>query len=342
MGTVRKIAINGFGRIGRIFLRQALEDTELSVVAVNDLGDLENLRYLFAHDTVYGNFNGDVKIDSSTHALIINGRTITVFQEKDPGKLPWSQLQVDVVVESTGIFDSFEKAKAHVEVAGARHAVITAPAKDDDGIFGKTVLIGINEHELGSVPVTSNASCTTNACASVVRVLAESLGFEAALLNTTHAYTATQSIVDGPVKGSDFRRGRAGAQNMSPSSTGAALALGRVIPEAKGNFDGIAVRVPVQAGSLADITFVSKRSTTAEEVNEILRTAQNEERWRGILKVSDEQLVSSDIIGEPYAAIVDTRSTRVVGGKLVKVLSWYDNEYGYVSTLVKHVKRIPL
>src|SRR3989344_1414292 len=237
MASLRKVAINGFGRIGRIFLRQALKDPELSVVAINDMGDLENLSYLFAHDTVYGKFEGDVKVDPKARALIINGRTIAVFEEKEPGKLPWSQLGVDVVVESTGVFDSFEKAKAHVEVAGARHAVISAPAKDDDGVFGKTVLMGVNEHDLGSVPVTSNASCTTNACAAVIRVLSESLGFESALLNTTHAYTATQSIVDGPVKGSDFRRGRAAAENMAPSSTGAAKAVGRVIPEAKGNFD---------------------------------------------------------------------------------------------------------
>ncbi len=323
-------------------MRQALEDAELSVVAINDLGDLENLAYLFVYDTVYGRFSGDVKTDAANHALIVNGRTIKVLQEKDPTKLPWRELGIDIVIESTGVFDSFEKAKVHVETAGARHAVLTAPAKDDDGVFGKTVLMGINEHELGSVPVTSNASCTTNACASVIWILAESLGIEAALLNTTHAYTATQSIVDGPVRGSDFRRGRAGAQNMAPSSTGAALAVGRVIPEVKGTFDGIAVRVPVACGSLADITFIAKRTTSADEVNEILRGAATDKRWEGILKVSDEQIVSSDIIGEPYAAIVDARSTRVVGGKLVKVLSWYDNEYGYVSTLVKHVKRIPL
>ncbi len=338
----RKIAINGFGRIGRIFLRTALVDPELSVVAVNDLGDLENLAYLFKYDTVYGRFPGDVKTDQGNHTLVVNGRSIKVLQEKDPTKLPWKELAIDVVVESTGAFDSFEKAKVHVETAGARHAVITAPAKDDDGVFGKTILMGVNEHELGSVPVTSNASCTTNACASVIWVLTQSLGMEAALLNTTHAYTATQSLVDSPVKGSDFRRGRAGAQNMGPSSTGAAMAVGRVIPEAKGNFDGIAIRVPVACGSLADITFISKRQTSVEEVNEILRAAQGEERWRGILKVSDEQLVSSDVIGEPYAAIVDAKMTRVVGGKLVKVLSWYDNEFGYVSTLVKHVKKIPL
>lgn len=338
---MKKVAINGFGRIGRIFLRQTLEEKKFEVVAINDLGDLENLAYLFKYDTVYGSFKGEVHADMANHALVVNGVAIAVLQEKDPLKLPWGKLGVDVVVESTGIFDSFEKAKAHTD-AGAKHAVITAPAKDLDGAQCKTVLMGLNELELGKIPVTSNGSCTTNAIAPVMQIMAETLGFEKAILNTTHAYTATQAIVDTPVKGKDMRRGRAGAQNMTPSSTGAALAVGRVVKDAEGLFDGIAVRVPVVAGSLADITFVSKRPTTAEEVNNILRKAAAEKRWEGILKVSDEQLVSADIVGEPYAAIVDALSTRVVGRTLVKVLSWYDNEWGYVSTLVKHVDRIPL
>jgi glyceraldehyde 3-phosphate dehydrogenase len=337
----KKIAINGFGRIGRIFMRQALEHPSFEIVAVNDLGDIQNLAYLFAHDSVYGKFRGTVEADEASHSLVINGTRIAVLQEKDPVALPWKKLGIDVVVESTGAFDSFEKANAHIQ-AGARHAVLSAPAKDGDGPLGRTIIIGVNDHELGSTPVTSNASCTTNAIAAVMRIMADTVGFEKAVLNTTHAYTATQSIVDSPVKGSDFRRGRAGAHNMGPSSTGAALAAGRVIKEAEGLFDGIAVRVPVVAGSIADVTFVAKRPTSSEEVNELLRSAAREARWEGILKVSDDQLVSTDIIGEPYAAIVDARSTRVVGRNLVKILCWYDNEYGYVSTLVKHIDRIPL
>lgn len=335
------IAINGFGRIGRIFLRQALARPDFSVIAINDLGDLDNLAYLFQYDSVYGKYLGDVRVDSPSHSLIIDGKTIRVLQEKDPAKLPWGEMGVEIAVESTGVFDSFEKANAHI-IAGAKHAVLTAPAKDEDGPHGRTVVVGINDIELGKFPVTSNASCTTNSIACVMQIIAETIGFERAVLNTTHAYTATQSIVDSPVKGKDYRRGRAGAGNMSPSSTGAALAVGRVVKDAIGVFDGIAVRVPLIAGSLADVTFVSKRATTAEEVNEILRKASQEKRWEGILKVSDEQIVSADIIGEEYAAIIDAPSTRVSGRTLVKILSWYDNEWGYVSTLVKHIDRIPL
>lgn len=334
-----RVAINGFGRIGRLFLRQALQERNISVVAINDLGDLENLAYLFASDTVYGKFDGTVTTSPAEHALVINKKKIVVLQEKDPARLPWRDLKIDVVIESTGIFDSFEKAKAHV-VAGARHAVISAPAKDSESAVGRTIILGINDGDIKNFSVTSNGSCTTNACAPVIKILSETLGIEKAILNTTHAYTATQSIVDSPVKGSDFRRGRAGAQNVAPSSTGAAIAVGRVVPEVVGKFDGVAVRVPVVAGSLADITFIAKKTTTTETVNELLKTAARNKRWNGTLKVSDEQLVSTDVIGEPYGAIVDARSTKVVDGNLVKVLVWYDNEWGYVSTLIKHIKRI--
>ncbi len=331
------IAINGFGRIGRLLLRKTWNHPLVNVVAVNDLGDIENLAYLLKHDTVYGKFPVEVSVAGSS--LVVGGKKIAFLSERDPSLLPWAKLEIDVVVESSGAFESFEAAKAHV-TAGAKHVVLSAPAKDQDSALGKTVLVGVNDHDVGTCSITSNGSCTTNATAPVVQALAETIGVEKALLSTVHAYTATQSIVDGPVRGSDYRRGRAGGENITPSSTGAAIAVARVIPELEGKFDGVAFRVPVPSGSLADITFVSKRLTSVDEVNAILRTAASNPRWAGILSVTDEQLVSSDIVGEPYGAIVDLSFTKVVGGNLVKVLSWYDNEAGYVATLVKHIERV--
>src|SRR5258708_6753631 len=225
--------------------------------------------------------------------------------------------------------------------SGAKRVVITAPAKDEDGPNGKTVLMGINEDELKTVQLTSNGSCTTNSASPVIQILSENPGIVKAMLSTVHSYTATQAIVDGPIRGGkDYRRGRAAAQNISPSTTGAAIAVTRAIPDLKGKFDGMAFRVPTVAGSISDITFVSKRPTTVEEINQILRDAAASPRWQGILKVTDEQLVSSDIVGDPFGAIVDLNFTKVVDGDLVKVLSWYDNEAGYVSTLVRHVLKI--
>lgn len=331
------IAINGFGRIGRLFLKNALKDPTLNVVAINDLGDMNNLAYLLRYDTVYGRYEGEVSVGEGT--LIVNGHAIKILQEKDPTKLPWKQLNIDIVVEATGIFESFEKAKVHID-AGAKRVVITAPAKDADGVLGKTVLLGVNEDEAKKVSITSNGSCTTNAASPVIQVMAENPGIEKAILNTVHAYTATQSIVDSPTKGNDYRRGRAAAQNISPSSTGAAIAVGRAFSALEGKFDGIAIRVPVPTGSIADITFIAKRNTTVEEVNDIFRTAAKDPKWKNILKVTDEQLVSSDILGEPFGSIVDLGFTKVVGGNLVKVLAWYDNESGYVATLVEHTKKV--
>ncbi|MEK9168525.1 MAG: type I glyceraldehyde-3-phosphate dehydrogenase [Patescibacteria group bacterium] len=331
-----KIAINGFGRIGRLFFRQIFNNPNLNIVAINDLGDLENLAYLFKYDTVYGRFDKEIKIDKEKNVLVVDGKTIKFFQEKEPAKLPWKDLGVDIVVESTGVFESYEKAKAHLD-AGAKRVVLTAPAKDADGTLGRTVLIGLNEGEIKEYKITSNASCTTNAASPVIAILSENPGIEKAVLNTIHAYTNTQTMVDSPVKGSDFRRGRAGAQNIIPSTTGAAIAVTKVIKELEGKFDGIALRVPVVSGSIADITFVAKRKTSVEEINEILKKAEQSPRWQGILKTIDEQIVSSDIIGEPYGAIVDLKFTKVIGGNLVKILSWYDNEWGYVAMLKKHV-----
>lgn len=336
-----KIAINGFGRIGRLFLRQAMDEPRIEIAAINDLGDIDNLAYLLKYDSVYRIFPGEISIRKSggKNYLIVDGKEILVLQEKEPAKLPWKDLNIDIVIESTGVFESFEKSKVHLE-AGAKRAILTAPAKDNDGELGHTVLIGINENDLKICQISSNASCTTNAVSPVIAVLSENPGIEKAVLNTVHAYTNTQTIVDSPVRGSDFRRGRAGAQNIIPSTTGAAIAVARVIKELEGKFDGIALRVPVICGSIADITFVSKRKTSVEEINDILKKATDLPRWKGILKIVEEQIVSSDIIGEPYGAIVDLKFTKVIGGDLVKVLSWYDNEWGYAAMLLRHSLKV--
>ncbi|MEK7181380.1 MAG: glyceraldehyde 3-phosphate dehydrogenase NAD-binding domain-containing protein [Patescibacteria group bacterium] len=343
-----KIAINGFGRIGRLFLRSAFDKfTEdaaglgFEIVAINDLGDLENLAYLLKYDTVYGTWNADVRCEKLEVGgkLIVNGKEVQFTQIKDATQLPWGKMGIDIVVEATGVFESYEKAQVHIQ-AGAKRVVITAPAKDADGTLGKTVLMGVNESDLKTVALTSNGSCTTNAASPVIQVLSENPGIVKAILSTVHGYTATQSIVDGPVKGSDFRRGRAAAQNITPSTTGAAIAVTRAIPDLVGKFDGVAFRVPVVTGSIADITFLAKRKTTAEEINKILTDAAASPRWQGIMKVTSEQLVSSDIVGMPYGAIADLSFTKVIDGDFVKVLSWYDNEAGYVATLIKHVEGV--
>lgn len=337
-----KIAINGFGRIGRLLFKELFTKEDVEIVAINDLGDAENLAYLLRYDTVYGaakgKFEADVRVEGEKKYFLIGNKKIPFFQEKDPLTLPWKDLGVDIVVEATGVFESFEKAKVH-RAAGAKRVVITAPAKDEDGPEGKTVLVGINEDDLKRCSVSSNGSCTTNAASPAIQVLHESFGVEKAILSTVHAYTATQSIVDGPVRGKDFRRGRAAAQNIVPSTTGAAIAVTRVIPELGGKFDGIAMRVPVPSGSIADITCVLKRDVTVEKVNDAFRRAEKLERWNGIMKTTERQVVSSDILGEPYGAIIDLSFTKVVGGNLVKVLSWYDNEAGYVATLARHIIR---
>lgn len=336
MDKPTKIAINGFGRIGRLFFRSAFNNPNLNIIAINDLGDLENLAYLLKYDTVYGRFNKEIKIDKEKNVLVVDEKTIKFFQEKEPAKLPWKDLGIDIVIESTGVFESYEQAKAHLD-AGAKRVILTAPAKDSDGTIGRTVLIGLNEDEIKEYKITSNASCTTNAASPVIAILSENPGIEKAILNTIHAYTNTQTMVDSPVKGNDFRRGRAGAQNIIPSTTGAAIAITKVIKKLENKFDGIALRVPVVSGSIADITFVSKRKTSVEEINEILKKAATSPKWQGILKTTEDQIVSSDIIAEPYATIVDLKFTKVVDADLVKILAWYDNEAGYVAMLVKHV-----
>lgn len=329
-----KVAINGMGRIGRAFYRLAVKESAIEVVAVNDLAERENMEYLLSHDSVYGRNTTTPSASgghpSSTEEGMKWRRSIKYFSEKEPGKLPWKELGVDVVVESTGFFASVEKSKAHLE-AGAKRVVITAPIQD-----GETILVGVNEEKFKNVAVSSNASCTTNAAAPIIAILDEAIGVEKAVLNTVHAYTATQSLVDAPAWRKGFREGRAAAQNIIPSSTGAAIAVAKAYPKLEGKFDGISLRVPVLCGSIADITFIAKRDTSAEEVNEILRTAAKEKRWEGIFAVAEDELVSSDIIGRPEGAIAELSMTRAVGN-LVKVLVWYDNENGYAATLVRHV-----
>lgn len=331
-----RVAINGAGRIGRAFYKVAAKRDDMEVVALNDLGDIKNLAYLLKYDSAYGRSGLDVHVAEDGKSLVIDGKEVKYLSEKEPANLPWRDLGIDVVVESTGFFTSFEASRAHIQ-AGAKRVVISAPAKGDpkDQTEG-TVLLGLNEADLAGCEVSSNASCTTNAASPLIQILHEAIGIEKALLSTTHAYTASQSIVDGPNK-KDFKEGRAGAHNIVPTTTGAAIAVTKVVKDLEGKFDGISLRVPVIAGSIADITFLAKRDTTAEEVNSILRKAAGEDRWKKTFSVTDEPIVSSDIVGSPYAALADLSFTRVVGGNLVKVLSWYDNEMGYTHSLVEHV-----
>jgi len=329
-----RVAINGFGRIGRAFFKIGIENPDLEIVAINDLGDPENLAYLLRYDTVYRNYDKEVAVSSGD--LVVGGKKIKLLSEKDPGLLPWKELDVDVVVESTGVFTDIEGATKHAK-AGAKRVVISAPGKG--GV--PTTLVGVNDESFKKdLPVvTCNASCTTNAAAPVAAVMMENPGVTKAMLNTIHGYTATQNLVDGPSK-KDVRRGRAAAQNIVPSSTGAAESVGRSLPKMEGIFDGIALRVPVVAGSIADFTFLAKRKTSVEEINNIFKEEAKTPRWESILTVTEDPIVSSDIIGSIYASIVDLSMTRVVGGDLVKVLSWYDNEWGYANTLAEHVSRV--
>ena len=339
MANVR-VAINGFGRIGRLFFKAAFELPNIEIVALNDLGDVENLAYLLKYDTVYGRYDKEVKADMANGKLIVAGKEISFLQIKDPTQLPWKDLNVDVVVESTGLFDEYEKAKVHL-AAGAKRVVITAPAKDEDGVSGQTVLVGVNEDNFKIAPITSNGSCTTNSASPVIQILSENPGIVKASLSTVHAYTATQALVDGPIRGGhDYRKGRAAAMNTVPETTGAAISVARAIPELRGKFDGLSFRVPNITGSISDITFIAKRPTTVEEIAQILTDAAAQPRWQGILQVTNDQLVSSDIIGQPYGATVPLDLIKVIDGDMVKVLSWYDNEAGYVSTLIKHVQKV--
>jgi glyceraldehyde 3-phosphate dehydrogenase len=329
-----RVAVNGCGRIGRAFIRQAMNDKSIDIVAINDLGSLENISYLLKYDSVYG--RAPFTVETAPEALVLDGKRVRFVSQSDPTLLPWKEEHIDVVVESTGFFTDYEKANAHI-VAGARRVVISAPVKKESEL-GATVLMGINEEKLSTCSITSNASCTTNAASPVIAILDEVVGIEKAVLSTTHGYTASQSLVDGPSK-KDIAEGRAAALNIVPTSTGAAIAVSQAYPKLLDKFDGISLRVPVPAGSIADITFISKRPTTVEEINNALIRGAHEKRFAGLFSVTDEPIVSSDIVGMHYASIAQLTMTRVVDGTLVKVLAWYDNEAGYTHSLVEHVKK---
>jgi len=342
----KKIAINGFGRIGRSFFRLAFNEKDIEIIAINDLSSLDNFVYLLQRDTVYGGFLKKIKKDEkkeiiggveSKGYLVVDNKKIYFFQEKEPKNLPWKELGIDIVVESTGVFEDYQKASSHL-LAGAKKVIISAPAKGEEKKDGRMVLIGVNEDESKNYQVISNGSCTTNAVSPVMAVLEEKIGIKKAILNTIHAYTATQSLVDG-ISEKDFLRGRAAAINIVPSTTGAAKSVAKVLNHLENKFDGLALRVPVVCGSIADITFISQRETSKEEINQILKQASADPRWQGILGISEEPLVSSDIIKTTTPAIVDLTFTSVVDKDLVKVLVWYDNEWAYSWTLLQQVIR---
>jgi glyceraldehyde 3-phosphate dehydrogenase len=325
------VAINGLGRIGRAALKILLDADGLDLVAVNDIADADNLAYLLKYDTVYGRYPREVTAAES--ALVIDGRRIPALAERDPANLPWDDLGVDLVLECTGVFTTAEDLERHVQ-AGASYVILSAPTKSDTV---PTVVHGVNRAH-GRPHVISCASCTTNCITPVIEVAHRRLGVERAIMTTIHAYTAGQQLVDGPSR--NFRRGRAGAANLVPTSTGAARATTRAVPELAGRFDGIAVRAPIPVGSVADIVFVSSRPTTAEEVNEGFRQEAATARYEGILGVSEDPLVSADIVGDSRAAIIDLELTRVVDGTLVKVMAWYDNEWGFTHQMVREAQSV--
>ena len=325
-----KIAINGFGRIGRAVFKVALANDDVEVVAINDLGDIENLSYLLRYDSVYGRYSQEVELRDGE--MIVGGHSVRVLQEPEPANLPWGDLDIDVVIESTGFFTEEEKARGHI-TAGAKKVLISAPSKSD-GIA--TVVMGVNDDDADGKDILSNASCTTNCTAPVIGALHSAFGVEKALLTTVHAYTSSQSITDGPSK-KDARRGRAAAINMVPASTGAAIAATKAIPDLVGKFDGVAIRVPVPVVSISDMTCLLAKDVTVESVNRALKDASENPLHKGVLAVTDEPVVSTDFIGDPHSAIVDLPMTRVADGNLVKVMAWYDNEWGYSNRLVDQV-----
>ena len=325
------VGINGFGRIGRLVLRAALAKGGFDVRAVNDLTDAKTLAHLFKHDSTHGKYSGDVSAE--TDALIIDGKRIGIHSSADPAELPWKELGVDVVLESTGRFTDRDKVEAHLQ-AGAKKVLISAPAKGED----VTIVLGVNEHLLKPEhKVVSNASCTTNCLAPMVHVLHESFGVVKGLMNTIHSYTNDQHVLDQPHK--DLRRARGAATNMIPTTTGAAAAVGKVLPELAGKLDGLSVRVPTPNGSLTDLTAELGREATVEEVNAAFAEAAAG-RLQGYLEYSEEPLVLSDIVGNPASCILDAGSTNVVGGTVVKVLGWYDNEWGYANRCVELMAKL--
>lgn len=325
-----RVAINGLGRIGRGTLKIVLENPLLELVAVNDLVPVDNLAYLLKYDTVYGRYGKSV--ESTESSLKIDGKEIPVYSEKDPEQLPWKDLGVQVVFECTGVFTKSDGLKKHLS-AGAKHAILSAPAKSPEIA---TVVHGVNTPEDDSF--FSCASCTTNSITPVVEILGREIGIEKAMLTTIHAYTSSQGIVDGPAK--KYRRGRAAAANLVPTSTGAAVATAKALPEYEGKFDGVAIRTPVPVGSISDITFLTSKNTSVEELNDLFRREAKSDKYRGILGVTEDPIVSSDIIQDPRASIVDLTMTQVVDGNLVKVMAWYDNEWGYSNQMVREALRL--
>ncbi len=326
----KKIAINGFGRIGRNAFKLAFERDDIEVVAINDLTDTKTLAHLLKHDSTYGTYHHDVSYDDNS--IFVAGKQIRVLAEKDPALLPWEEFGVDVVIEATGLFVQPEKARAHIN-AGAKKVVISAPAKGEGAKF---IVLGVNEHELTREDdIISNASCTTNCIAPVMAILEREFGIEKSLMTTVHSYTASQRILDAPAK--DLREARSAAENIVPTTTGAAIATAKVIPSLVGKFDGLSVRVPTAVVSLSDITAVLKKNTTKEEINEVFKRAAADPFYQGILTVTEEPLVSTDFKGNSHSSIVDLELTNVVGGNLVKIVAWYDNEWGYSNRLVEIV-----
>jgi len=333
MGTI-KVGINGFGRIGRLTFRALLNKKNIEVVAFNDLTDAKTLAHLFKYDSVHGKFNGDVAVDGDS--LIINGKKIRVYAEKDPANLPWKELGVEIVAECTGIFRNREKLSKHL-TAGAKKVVLSVPSDNKEDV-DLTVVLGVNDNMLTKeMKLISNASCTTNCLAPVAKVLNDKFGIKKGLMNTIHSYTNDQIILDAPHK--DLRRARAAAISMIPTKTGAAKAIGLVIPDLDGKMDGFAVRVPTPDGSLVDLTCELSRSVTKEEIHAAMKEAADGP-MKGILEYLDEPLVSCDIIGNTHSSIYDSLMTKVIGGNLVKIIAWYDNEVGYSSRLADLIEKI--
>jgi glyceraldehyde 3-phosphate dehydrogenase len=333
MAQIIKVGINGFGRIGRQAFKLALDNPELEVVGINDLTSTQALAHLLKYDSNYGRFNREIAFDDNH--IIVDGKKYPVSAEKEPRLLPWGKLGASVVLECTGRFTDTEKASAHLE-AGAKRVIISAPAKDEG--LTKTYLLGVNEDQYNGEAVISNASCTTNCIAPVAALLHSKFGVEKMMMTTIHSYTAEQNLVDGPPPGghsTDLRRARAAAVNIVPTTTGAAISATQVIPDLKGLFHGLSVRVPTPVGSLSDFVALLKKNTTVEEVNKVFTEASEHPLYKGKLEVSNEQLVSSDIVGNPASCIIDLSLTEVLDGNFVKVIAWYDNEFGYSNRLVE-------
>lgn len=330
MGKVR-VAINGFGRIGRNAFKILHDRNDVEVVAVNDLTDTKTLAHLLKYDSNYPGHDWYQTIEATDDGFKVDGKVVHVFAEKEPGKLPWGAHDVDVVIESTGFFVDPALARAHVDQAGAKKVVISAPAK---GEGAETIVLGVNDDKIAAVgDVVSNASCTTNCITPVAAVIESAFGIEKALMTTVHSYTASQKLQDAPAK--DLREARAAAENIVPTSTGASIAAAKALPALEGLFGGLSVRVPTPVVSLADFAIVTKKEVTVEQINDVFKKAAKEPYYQGILGVTEEELVSSDFIGNSHSAIVDLKLTNVVGGNLIKVVAWYDNEWGYSNRLVE-------